>query len=111
MYSSTLLLTSALGVGGWAAPRPGRFTPRKDPVPIVQETGWAPGSVWTGAENLAQPPNRDSIPGLKQAGTVLAAVQRRHRTYFSEHSEFMCLYDFQNTQRLSSSTAVIDLSL
>jgi hypothetical protein len=25
----------------------------KDPVPIVQETGWAPGPVWTGAENLA----------------------------------------------------------
>jgi len=29
------------------------FTPRKDPVPIVQEAGWAPGPVWTGAENLA----------------------------------------------------------
>jgi len=28
------------------------FTPGKDPVPIVQEAGWAPGSVWTGAENL-----------------------------------------------------------
>ena len=28
------------------------FTPRKDPVPIVQEAGWAPGPVWTGAENL-----------------------------------------------------------
>ena len=29
------------------------FTPRKDLVPIVQEAGWAPGPVWTGAENLA----------------------------------------------------------
>ena len=29
------------------------FTPGKDPVPIVQEAGWAPGPVWTGAENLA----------------------------------------------------------
>jgi hypothetical protein len=28
-------------------------TPGKDPVPIVQEAGWAPGSVWTGAQNLA----------------------------------------------------------
>jgi hypothetical protein len=27
--------------------------PRKDPVPIVQEAGWAPRPVWTGAENLA----------------------------------------------------------
>ena len=29
------------------------FTPGEDPVPIVQEDGWAPGPVWTGAENLA----------------------------------------------------------
>jgi hypothetical protein len=28
--------TSALGGGGWSAPRPGRFTPGKDPVPIIQ---------------------------------------------------------------------------
>ena len=25
----------------------------RDPVPIVQEAGWAAGPVWTGAENLA----------------------------------------------------------
>ena len=36
-------------------PRP-LFTPGKDPVPIVQEAGWAPGLVWTGAENLAPTP-------------------------------------------------------
>ena len=53
MYSSTLPSTSALDVGGWSTPRPGRFNRRKDPVPIVQEAGWAPGPVWTGAENLA----------------------------------------------------------
>jgi len=29
------------------------FTLGKDPVPIVQEAGWAPGPVWTGAGNLA----------------------------------------------------------
>ena len=29
------------------------FTPGKDPVTIVQEAGWAPGPVWTRAENLA----------------------------------------------------------
>ena len=40
---------------GWGVsitPRP-VFTPWKDPVPIVQEAGWAPGPVWTCAENLA----------------------------------------------------------
>jgi hypothetical protein len=30
-----------------------QFTPGKDPVPIVQEAGLAPGPVWTDAENLA----------------------------------------------------------
>ena len=33
-------------------PRP-LFIPWKDPVPIVQEAGWAPEPVWTDAENLA----------------------------------------------------------
>ena len=40
-----------MGVG--VAPRPGRFTPWKDQVFIVQEAGWVPGPVWTGAENLS----------------------------------------------------------
>jgi hypothetical protein len=30
-YSSTLSLTSALDVGAWLPPRPGRFTPGKKP--------------------------------------------------------------------------------
>ena len=34
-YSPTLSLTSALYGGGWSMSRPGRFTPGKDPVPIV----------------------------------------------------------------------------
>jgi hypothetical protein len=50
--SYTLSLTSAIDEGGWSAPRPGRFTPGKVPVHIVYEAGWAPGSVWTGAENF-----------------------------------------------------------
>ena len=58
MCSSTLSLNSALDGGGWSTPRPGRFTPGKDPVPIVQEARWVSGPV---SENLA--PHRDSIPG------------------------------------------------
>ena len=40
---------------GWGfsvTPRP-LFTSGKDSIPTVQETRWAPGPVWTGAENLA----------------------------------------------------------
>ena len=33
--SCILLLTSALDRGEWSMPCPGRFTPGKDPVPIV----------------------------------------------------------------------------
>jgi len=46
---------------GWvvsSTPRP-LFTPGKDPVPILQEAGWAPGPVWTGGKSR---PHRDSIP-------------------------------------------------
>jgi len=46
---------------GWvvsSTPRP-HFTPGKDPVPIVQEAGWAPGPIWTGGKSR---PHRDSIP-------------------------------------------------
>jgi hypothetical protein len=39
--------------GGWSAPRPGLFTPGKNPVPIVQEDGWAPGPIWKCSKNLA----------------------------------------------------------
>jgi len=52
-YSSTLSLTSALdGVGGQRH-APAALAPGKEPVPILQEAGWAPGPVWTGVENLA----------------------------------------------------------
>ena len=34
-HSSTLSLTLALDGAGWSTPRPGRFTPGKDPLPIV----------------------------------------------------------------------------
>jgi len=45
---------------GWvvnSTPRP-HFTPGKESVPIVQEAGWAPGSVWRGGKSH---PHRDSI--------------------------------------------------
>jgi hypothetical protein len=35
-------------------PRP-LYPRERDPLPIVQEAGWAPGAVSTGAENLPLP--------------------------------------------------------
>jgi hypothetical protein len=61
-YSCTLSLTSALDkVCGQRRTTAG-FTSRKNPVPIVWDAGWAPGTVWTGAKELAptgiRSPNR-----------------------------------------------------
>jgi hypothetical protein len=46
---------------GWGVSVTSRllFTPGKDPVPIVQESVWASGRVWTSAENLTPPPGFD----------------------------------------------------
>ena len=54
---------------GWvvrSTPRP-HFTPGKDPVPILQEAGWAPGPVWTG-DNL--------VPTRIRSRTVQPVVSR-----------------------------------
>jgi hypothetical protein len=51
------------------------FTPEKEQVPIVQEAGWAPDPVWTGAENLAS--RRDSIPG---PSNILSKAAIKYRT-------------------------------
>jgi hypothetical protein len=53
-HVSILSLTSAIiGVGRVvnATPRP-LYPQERDPVTIVQETGWAPGPVWTVAGNF-----------------------------------------------------------
>jgi hypothetical protein len=43
--SSNPLATTVLEGSGLSAPCPGRFTPGKHPVPIVQEAEWALGPV------------------------------------------------------------------
>ena len=58
-------------------PRP-LFTTGKDPVPIVQEAGWAPGPVWTGAENLA--------PSGIRSRDRLACSQSLYRLRFTAHN-------------------------
>ena len=45
------------GVGGQRH-APAAIPPGKDPVPIVQEAGWAPWPVWTGGKSRS---HRDSI--------------------------------------------------
>ena len=61
---------------GWVVsskPRP-HFTPRKDPVPILQEAGWAPGPVWIGGRSR---PHRDSIPDRPAHSSVAILTELR----------------------------------
>ena len=72
------------GWGGWLTLCLGRFNPGNNPVPVVQEAGWAPGPIWTGAENLAptgirspgHPARSESLYRLRYPGPryVLAAI-------------------------------------
>jgi hypothetical protein len=59
---------------GWvvsSTPRP-HFTPGKDPVPILQEAGWAPGPVWTDGKSR---PHRDSIPDRPACSSVTVLTE------------------------------------
>jgi hypothetical protein len=61
---------------GWEVsvmPRP-LFTTGKDPVPILQEAGWASGPVWTGAENLA-------TTGIRSPDRPACSQSISHRVY------------------------------
>ena len=65
-------------------PRP-YFTPEKDTVPIVQEAGWAPGPVRTGAENLDPPPGFDPRPSSPLAVAIPAELPcPRYNISFSQ---------------------------
>ena len=54
-----------------STPRP-HFTPGKDPVPILQEAGWAKVPVCTGGNSR---PHRDSISDLPARGSVVIPTE------------------------------------
>jgi len=85
--------------GGWvvsSTPRP-HFTPGKDPVPILQEAGWAPGPVWTGAEKSR--PHRDSIPDRP------ARRQSLYRLSYPAHLRNVSVTICNLSSRISSARA------
>ena len=58
--------------------------PGKAPVPILQEAGWAPGLVWTGAENLAPTGIRSPAvqPVDSRSADYATRPERRRRGLF-----------------------------
>jgi hypothetical protein len=75
-------ITSALEGGGGLTSHPASFIPGKYPVAIVQEAGWVPWPVWTGAENLAAtgirsldlPARSESLNRLRYPGPHLPCI-------------------------------------
>jgi hypothetical protein len=71
---------------------PVAFTPGKDPVPLVQEAGWATEPVWIDAENLA-PLGFDPRPFKPVASRytdylIPAPVRDRNAVYCKEHEQY-----------------------
>ena len=103
---------------GWvvsSTPRP-HFTLGKDPVPILQVAGWAPGPVWTGGKSR---PHRDSIldrPTRSQSLYRLsypAHIDRIHNnTYYSINTAINYQPDHltKSTNSLVLYFAIIQLS-
>ena len=58
-YSATLSLTSALDVGGWLTPRPGRFTPRKETRYLLYRRLGGPQDRCRQTRNISPPPEFD----------------------------------------------------
>ena len=104
-----------------STPRP-HFTPGKDPVPVLQSVGWAPGPVWTGGKFR---PHRDSIPDRPTRSSVAiptelpgpytyiyvcvcVCVYTRIHTYFcmslslvlSPRLVLMCRFNFYDLENL-----------
>jgi hypothetical protein len=73
--------------------------PRKDPVPIIQEAGWAMGPVWTGAENLArtgiQSPDRPARSQSQHRLSYPAGLRDKYSeklAYVQETFKFLTCY-------------------
>jgi len=78
---------------GWvvsSTPWP-NFTLGKEPVPILQEVGWAPGPVWTGRKSR---PHRDSIldrPARTQSLYWLSYPARKLSAVHVWHIPLLCV--------------------
>jgi len=89
-----------------STPRP-HLTTGKDPVPILQEAGWAPGPVWTGGKSR---PYRDSIPDRTGhfANINLKMCSPSSFLHTSFELVFIILYFLKITE---TSTATLDTLL
>jgi hypothetical protein len=80
-----------------STPRP-FFTSGKDPVPIVQEAGWAPGPVWTGGKSR---PNGIRSPDRPARSQLLYRLRYlEHTSYFLRTNIFVFLLSLETLYNL-----------
>ena len=60
---------------------PAAIYPRERPGNIVQEDGWAPGPVWTGAENLALTGIRSPDRPARSSVAISTELPGPHQIY------------------------------
>jgi len=80
---------------GWvvsSTPQP-HFTPGKDPVPILQKAGWAPGPVCTGGKSR---PHRDSIPDRAARSSVAIPTELPGTLLDNKNTKFKTSYIISN---------------
>jgi hypothetical protein len=70
----------------WLTPRFGRFILGNDPVPIVQEDGWAQVPVWTNAENLT--PTEIRFPDRARRSESLLQPKKIDNISFESVADF-----------------------
>ena len=106
-------MTAALEVG-WvvsSTPRP-HFTLGKDPVPILEEAGWAPGPVWAGGKSR---PHRDSISDRPARSQSLYRLSYPAQTNLAiedlkSHVRYMLRWHELNRRMQSSNNNAVTLS-
>jgi len=83
-----------------STPRP-HSTPGKDPVPILQETGWAPGQGWTSGKSR---PHRDSIRDrpARSSVTTLTELPGPQLFLFLFYNIFLCCVSMESLECCSS---------
>jgi hypothetical protein len=69
------------------------FPQERDLVPIVQEAGWVPGPVWTGAENLA--PTKIQYPDRPACSAWQCVPIKNASTCSLQWGRWVCL-DFKS---------------
>ena len=94
-------MTAALEGGERSAAYPGRtLPPGKNPVPILQEDGWAPGPVWMVRKSRS---HRDLIPDRP------AHSQSLYRLSYPAHTDVNTLRKFVLTINLAENSDMLHL--